>query len=83
MTMNQICKLSLYLLLSACCCQILAQAQEHPQTLGIGRTATAAEIAAWDIDIKPDGKALPPGSGTVAKDEAIYVAQFAVCRVLP
>ncbi|TDJ11084.1 MAG: cytochrome c [Gammaproteobacteria bacterium] len=69
-----------YLLLSVCCCQVLAQAPEQPQTYGIGRTATAAEIAAWDIDIKPDGKALPPGSGTVAEGEAIYVAQCAVCH---
>ena len=68
------------LLLTACFYLVVAQAQEQPQTYGIGRTATAAEIAAWDIDIKPDGKALPPGSGTVAEGEAIYVAQCAVCH---
>ena len=68
------------LLLSACFYLVVAQAQEQPQTYGIGRTATAAEIAAWDIDIKPDGKALPPGRGTVAEGEAIYVAQCAVCH---
>lgn len=68
------------LLLFACCCQVVAQAEEQPGTYGIGRTATAAEIAAWDIDIKPDGKDLPPGSGTVAEGEALYVARCAVCH---
>jgi len=31
-----------------------------PARFGIGRDATAAEIAAWDIDIMPDGTGLPP-----------------------
>jgi S-disulfanyl-L-cysteine oxidoreductase SoxD len=37
-----------------------AQAQG---TYGIGRTATPAEIAGWNIDIDRDGSNLPPGSG--------------------
>jgi len=69
-----------YLLLLAYCGVVVAQADENPASLGIGRTATAEEIAAWDIDIKPDGKALPPGSGTVVEGEALYVAQCAVCH---
>jgi len=80
MTTKQLSKLSPYLLLLACFCQGVAQAGEQPQTFGIGRTATAEEIAAWDIDIKPDGKSLPPGSGTVAGGETLYVAQCAVCH---
>jgi hypothetical protein len=28
-----------------------------------GRQATPDEIALWDIDVRPDGKGLPPGSG--------------------
>ena len=32
---------------------------------GIGTPATASEIAGWDIDIRPDGKGLPAGSGSV------------------
>ena len=69
-----------YLLLLACCGLVVAQAEEPPASFGIGRTATVEEIAAWDIDIKPDGKALPPGSGTVAEGEVLYVAQCAVCH---
>jgi cytochrome c len=32
---------------------------------GLGRPAKPVEIAAWDIDVKPDGTGLPKGSGTV------------------
>ena len=34
---------------------------------GFGKTPTAQEIAGWDIDVRPDGKGLPPGRGTVAQ----------------
>jgi len=46
----------------------------------IGRDATDAEIAAWDIDIEPDGTGLPSGSGTVARGREIYDAQCLVCH---
>lgn len=48
--------------------------------LGLGRPALPEEIAAWDIDIRPDGAGLPDGSGTVAEGETIYVEQCAVCH---
>ena len=32
-----------------------------------GRPATPDEIKLWDIDVRPDGKGLPEGSGTVAQ----------------
>jgi S-disulfanyl-L-cysteine oxidoreductase SoxD len=51
-----------------------------PQTLGIGRLATPAEIAAIDIDVGPDGSGLPPGSGTAAQGAAIYAARCAGCH---
>ena len=34
--------------------------------VGVGRAATPAELKAWDIDVRPDFKGLPPGSGSVA-----------------
>lgn len=49
-------------------------------TLGIGREATEAEIAAWDIDIRPDGMGLPPGSGSVADGEELYIMHCAACH---
>jgi len=33
-------------------------------TYGVGRLPTQAEFKAWDIAIGPDGRELPPGSGT-------------------
>ncbi|MCJ2063354.1 cytochrome c [Methylobacterium sp. J-088] len=47
---------------------------------GIGRAATAAEIAAWDIDIDRDGRKLPPGSGSVAHGRDVFAAQCASCH---
>jgi S-disulfanyl-L-cysteine oxidoreductase SoxD len=48
--------------------------------LGIGREAKPAEIAGWDIDIRPDGHGLPPGKGTVKQGEPIYMQQCAACH---
>jgi cytochrome c len=50
------------------------------ERIGIGREATTAEIAGWDIDVRPDGQGLPPGKGTVAQGEEIFQAQCAVCH---
>ena len=50
------------------------------QKLGIGRVATPQEIAGWDIDIRPDGHGLPPGKGTVAQGEPLYMERCAACH---
>ena len=47
---------------------------------GFGEPATAAEIAGWDIDVRPDGTGLPPGSGSVSAGQAIYDARCASCH---
>ncbi len=47
---------------------------------GLGRTPTPAEVRGWEIDIGPDGRNLPPGSGTVAQGRVLYVAQCAACH---
>jgi cytochrome c5 len=47
---------------------------------GIGKSATSEEIAGWDIDIRPDGKGLPPGSGSVEDGEMLYDEQCASCH---
>jgi mono/diheme cytochrome c family protein len=45
-----------------------------------GKPVTEADIAAWDISIGPDGAGLPPGSGTVAQGETVYVAKCQACH---
>ncbi len=47
---------------------------------GFGREPSAAEIAALDIDVMPDGTGLPAGSGTVRRGMALYKAQCASCH---
>ena len=46
----------------------------------LGRTPSAAELAAIDISITPDGKGLPPGSGTVEQGAAVYAAKCQACH---
>jgi len=47
---------------------------------GFGKSATPAEIAGWDIDVRPDGTGLPPGRGTVAKGQEVYDEKCASCH---
>jgi cytochrome c len=47
---------------------------------GFGQPATAAQIAAENIDVRPDGTGLPPGSGTAAQGQAIYSVRCASCH---
>jgi mono/diheme cytochrome c family protein len=49
-------------------------------TYGVGRVPTQEEVKAWDIAIGPDGRELPPGSGTARAGKAIYDAKCAVCH---
>jgi S-disulfanyl-L-cysteine oxidoreductase SoxD len=55
----------------------LAQSAAYP---GIGRPATPKEVAAWDIDVRPDFKGLPKGSGSVAQGMDIWEAKCASCH---
>lgn len=48
--------------------------------LGLGRAALPEEVAAWDIDVRPDGAGLPAGKGSVRDGEEIYQAQCAACH---
>ena len=56
------------------------QAAAQPRYPGVGRSATPAEIAAWDIDVRADFKGLPPGSGSVSRGETVWEAQCASCH---
>jgi len=47
---------------------------------GIGRDATPKEVAAWDIDVRPDFKGLPKGSGSVAAGQDVWEGKCAQCH---
>ncbi|HEY8581131.1 MAG TPA: cytochrome c, partial [Beijerinckiaceae bacterium] len=54
-----------------------AVAQEPAKKAGLGRAAHPEEIAAWDIDVRPDGVGLPPGKGGVKEGEALFIEKCA------
>jgi len=47
---------------------------------GIGRSATPAEIAGWNIDIDRYGDNLPPGSGSVSHGREVFDEQCVSCH---
>ena len=55
-------------------------AQSRDGGFGLGRTALPEEIAAWDIDIRPDGLGLPVGSGDVYTGEELYIDMCSACH---
>lgn len=57
-----------------------AHAEIHKEFQGVGRDATAAEVNAWDIDVRPDFKGLPPGSGSVSAGEQLWTGKCASCH---
>jgi S-disulfanyl-L-cysteine oxidoreductase SoxD len=62
-------------------CSGRAQRQgEPPRHYGVGRPATAVEIAQRDVDVGPDGVGLPVGSGTVAQGASVFSQKCAVCH---
>ena len=50
------------------------------EPMGLGRAAMPDEIAAWDIDVRPDGLGLPAGRGSVAFGEEVFVENCAACH---
>ena len=54
---------------------------DYPSGLDqIGRAATDDEVAAWDIDVRPDFKGLPAGAGSVEEGEVLWLDKCAVCH---
>jgi mono/diheme cytochrome c family protein len=47
---------------------------------GLGKAVSEADLAQWDISIGPDGKGLPPGSGTPAQGAAIFAQKCEPCH---
>lgn len=53
---------------------------QTPDYHNVGRTPSQQEIRAWDIAIGPDGKELPPGSGTATDGAKIFANRCAACH---
>ena len=52
----------------------------QPKFPNLGRPATPAEIRAWDIDVRPDFKGLPAGSGSVSKGQDVWESKCESCH---
>lgn len=57
-----------------------AAAFAQPKPLGLGRAASAEEIAKVNLTVYPDGKGLPAGSGTAEKGRPLFKAKCAACH---
>jgi cytochrome c len=55
----------------------LASAQSR---YGIGHAATPAQVAAWNLDVSPDGRNLPAGQGSVLRGREVFANQCAGCH---
>ena len=68
-------------MLAAAAVVLTAAASAQSQSpYGIGRAATSAEIAGWNIDIDRTGNNLPPGSGSVSHGHEVFDQQCAACH---
>jgi S-disulfanyl-L-cysteine oxidoreductase SoxD len=53
---------------------------QNPQSPGLGKPLSEADIKAWDIAVLPDGTNLPAGSGTSAQGAKIYAEKCVACH---
>ncbi len=67
-------------LLSISTLLVLGVAALSAQTYGVGREATAGEVAAWDVTIGPEGRELPAGSGTAKDGAQVYEVRCKECH---
>lgn len=58
----------------------IAQDYQRPSVSGIGAIAQPEQIAAWDIDVRPDGLGLPVGKGTAEDGESVFADRCAQCH---
>jgi len=69
-----------YLLAVLCALSSLSALADNSLYPGVGRNATLAEVAKWDIDVRPDFAGLPKGQGTVAQGQVVWEAKCAACH---
>ncbi|HEY8065001.1 MAG TPA: cytochrome c [Methylosinus sp.] len=58
----------------------LVGAEAQAEGPGLGRAASASEIALFDISIGPDGAGLPPGAGAARQGRLVYEARCIGCH---
>ncbi|MFT4783491.1 MAG: cytochrome c2 [Paracoccaceae bacterium] len=66
--------------LKTCVVTCLLATPGFADSLGLGRVALDEEVAAWNIDVRPDGQGLPEGRGDVLTGEQVFTESCAVCH---
>jgi S-disulfanyl-L-cysteine oxidoreductase SoxD len=78
MSTRKLVSVALALVVGGCAsARVTPGAMESPN---LGREATPAQIAGWDISVGPDGVGLPPGKGTPATGATVYEQKCQVCH---
>src|SRR5215510_4614018 len=78
MSTHEILAVTLAVLIGGCAGSgVTAGTTEGPN---LGREATPAQIAGWDISVGPDGVGLPPGEGTPAAGALVYEQKCQACH---
>jgi len=71
-----LCSASLWL----CSATLSGWREDQSPTYGLGRPPSTDELRAIDIEILPDGRGLPAGSGTAAAGKQVYANRCATCH---
>jgi len=71
---------SIGFVLGASVCVFAAMNAAAQQGPGLGAPIVAEDLAAWDINIQPDGTGLPPGSGNAATGAQLFAANCVACH---
>ena len=74
--MRCFCNLLLAVIVLAACLPMPAQTPDFK----LGKTPSEEEIRKWDIAVGPEGKELPPGSGTAKEGANVFAQKCAVCH---
>ena len=78
MSTRDLVGVALALVVGGCASADMApRAMESPN---LGREATPAQIAGWDISVGPDGVGLPAGKGTPAAGALVYEQKCQACH---
>jgi cytochrome c len=68
------------LLVKAAALFACSAAMAQSPTYKVGRPPTEAELRAWDNVVGPDGKELPPGSGSAKEGAKVYAGKCSFCH---
>src|SRR5260370_15873190 len=59
---------------------LASAAAEGQERYGLGKKISERDLAAWDIDVRPDGAGLPRGRGRAREGREIFLAKCSACH---